>query len=190
MSAARSFVFVTGNANKLKEVKAILSAGTSGIEVTSQALDDLPEIQGTTIEVAKAKCRAAALQIGGPCVTEDTSLAFGALNGLPGPYIKDFMAAVGHEGLNKMLAGFESKAATAICSFAYSSGPGAEPLVFEGRTEGKIVPARGEKVFGWDPIFQPDGFETTYAEMESSEKNKISHRGRAMELLKAHLLSL
>jgi len=47
-----------------------------------------------------------------------------------------------------MLVGFDSKAATAICSFAYSSGPGTEPLVFEGRTEGKIVPARGDKVFG------------------------------------------
>lgn len=61
-----------------------------------------------------------------------------------------------------MLVGFEDKAATAICTFAYSAGPGSEPLIFEGRTEGKIVPARGDKVFGWDPIFQPDGHETTY----------------------------
>jgi inosine triphosphate pyrophosphatase len=66
-------------------------------------------------------------------------------------------------GLNKMLAGFESKAATAICTFAYSAGPGSEPLIFEGRTEGKIVCARGSTNFGWDAIFQPDGFETTYA---------------------------
>jgi inosine triphosphate pyrophosphatase len=62
-----------------------------------------------------------------------------------------------------MLAGFESKAATAICTFAYSAGPGSEPLIFEGRTEGKIVCARGSTNFGWDAIFQPDGFETTYA---------------------------
>lgn len=55
-----------------------------------------------------------------------------------------------------MLAGFPSKRATAICTFAYSAGPGAEPLIFEGRTEGKIVPARGPTHFGWDPVFEPD----------------------------------
>lgn len=59
-------------------------------------------------------------------------------------------------GLNKMLAGFPSKRATAICTFAYSAGPGAEPLIFEGRTEGKIVFARGPTHFGWDPVFEPD----------------------------------
>jgi inosine triphosphate pyrophosphatase len=122
-------VFVTGNANKLKEVKAILAAGDSGIEVTSQAVDGqsvhfpsvprgadyiVPELQGTTQEVAIAKCRAAAekvsllfissrlhahlSQLGTACVTEDTALCFKALNGLPGPYIKDFMANLGHEG--------------------------------------------------------------------------------------------
>lgn len=61
-----------------------------------------------------------------------------------------------------MLVGFPSKKATAICTFAYSAGPGSEPLIFEGRTEGQIVGARGEMKFGWDPIFLPDGFETTY----------------------------
>lgn len=57
-------------------------------------------------------------------------------------------------GLNKMLVGFEDKSATAICTFAYSAGPGSEPILFEGKTEGKIVPARGPKNFGWDPIFE------------------------------------
>jgi len=55
-----------------------------------------------------------------------------------------------------MLAGFPSKRATAICTFAYSAGPGSEPLIFEGRTEGKIVPARGPTNFGWDPVFEPE----------------------------------
>lgn len=53
-----------------------------------------------------------------------------------------------------MLVGFESKEATALCTFAYSSGPGTEPLLFEGRTEGRIVPARGPSNFGWDPVFE------------------------------------
>lgn len=85
------------------------------------------------------------------------------------------MESVGHEGLNNMLAGFPTKAAWALCTFAYSAGPGkinvrsllltsnlmitqgTEPIVFEGRTEGSIVPARGPKVFGWDAVFEPDG---------------------------------
>jgi inosine triphosphate pyrophosphatase len=109
----RSSAFVTGNANKLKEVKAILAAGDSGIEVTSEAVDGelsaasrpqtraeglVPEVQGTTQEVAIAKCKAAAEQLGRACVTEDTALCFEALNGLPGPYIKQFMENLGHDG--------------------------------------------------------------------------------------------
>ena len=84
----------------------------------------VPEIQGTTVEVASAKCRSAAELVGGPCITEDTALCYEALNGLPGPYIKYFMTNIGHDGLNRMLVGFESKKAEALCTFAYSAGPG------------------------------------------------------------------
>lgn len=55
-----------------------------------------------------------------------------------------------------MLVGFPSKKATAICTFAYSAGPGSEPILFEGKTEGVIVPARGPTNFGWDPVFEPE----------------------------------
>lgn len=71
------------------------------------------------------------------------------------------MAEIGHEGLNAMLVGFPTKAAEAVCTFAYSAGPGTEPIIFEGRTEGTIVPARGPKVFGWDAVFQPSGYDLT-----------------------------
>ncbi|TFK28956.1 inosine triphosphate pyrophosphatase [Coprinopsis marcescibilis] len=183
-----NLVFVTGNANKLKEVKAILSAGGQPIEIDSQALD-IPEIQGTTEEVAKDKCRRAAEAIGGPCITEDTALSFRAMNGLPGPYIKHFLGSLGHEGLNRMLAGFEDKGASAICTFAYSAGPGTEPIVFEGRTEGALVPARGPPVFGWDACFEPLGYDLTYAEIPADEKNKISHRYKALDKLRTFLQS-
>ncbi|KAK6910072.1 inosine triphosphate pyrophosphatase [Kwoniella mangroviensis CBS 8507] len=183
-----SFVFVTGNANKLKEVQAILASGASGVSVTSQAVD-VPEIQGTTQEVAIAKVKAAAEKLGTACVTEDTALCFDALNGLPGPYIKDFLGNLGHEGLNNLLKGFNTTRAHALCTFAYSPGPGQEPILFEGRTEGNIVPARGPTHFGWDPIFQPIelGGQKTYAEMDGEEKNKISHRYRALEKLRVYL---
>ncbi|KAJ9103748.1 hypothetical protein QFC21_002208 [Naganishia friedmannii] len=192
MASSKSFVFVTGNANKLREVQQILAVGDSGFQVTNQALD-VPEVQGSTQEVAIAKCKSAAQQLGKACVTEDTALCFDALGGLPGPYIKDFMTKVGHEGLNVMLQGFPTHRAHALCTFAYSpaptpENPSPEPILFEGKTEGEIVPPRGDKVFGWDPIFKPDeGNGLTYAEMDPVEKNQISHRYKALSKLKEYL---
>ncbi|KLO14506.1 Ham1-like protein [Schizopora paradoxa] len=184
-------VFVTGNANKLKEVQLILSKSSGSSQpMTIESRDiDLPEIQGTTQEVAIEKCRRAAEIIGGPCMTEDTALCFKAMKGLPGPYIKHFMKALGHDGLNAMLQGFPSNDAYALCTFAYSAGPGAEPILFEGSTEGRIVPARGPGSFGWDPIFEAENTGKTYAEMTSDEKNAISHRYRALDKLQTYLLS-
>lgn len=59
-------------------------------------------------------------------------------------------------------------------------------MVFVGRTEGTIVPARGPPDFGWDPVFQPDGYDKTYAELDKEIKNKISHRGRSLEKVKEY----
>ncbi|KAF8626731.1 hypothetical protein AX17_006497 [Amanita inopinata Kibby_2008] len=182
----KSLVFVTGNEHKLREVKEILSA--FNIEIEARSLD-VPEIQGTMQEVAIAKCRSAAEIVGEPCITEDTALCYAAMKGLPGPYIKHFMMAIGHEGLNAMLAGFDTKAATAVCTFAYSAGPGTEPVLFEGRTDGTIVPARGPKVFGWDAVFEPLGTGMTYAEMPTELKHTLSHRSKALEKLREYLAS-
>ncbi|KAF7300250.1 Inosine triphosphate pyrophosphatase [Mycena kentingensis (nom. inval.)] len=188
--ASKKLMFVTGNPNKLKEVKAILSQGSNPVEIESQALD-IPEIQGTTQEVAIAKCRRAAELIGGPCLTEDTALCFEAMKGLPGPYIKYFLEALGHPGLNAMLDGFPTRAAWALCTFAYSEGPGFEPILFEGRTDGTVVPARqGTSNFGWDAVFEPSGTGLTYAEMPAEQKNKLSHRYKALEKLREYLNSV
>ncbi|KUI58865.1 Inosine triphosphate pyrophosphatase [Cytospora mali] len=172
-SATHVVNFITGNKNKLGEVKAILEPT---IEVRSEALD-LIEVQGSLEEVTIAKCKSAAEQIGGPVLVEDTCLCFNALNGLPGPYMYD----IGHEGLNNLLAAYEDKSAKAVCTFGFSQGPGHEPILFQGITDGKIVPSRGPTHFGWDSIFEYEGL--TYAEMEKSAKNKISHRGRALDKL-------
>ncbi|CEI97725.1 Putative Inosine triphosphate pyrophosphatase [Rhizopus microsporus] len=85
-----------------------------------------------------------------------------------------------------MLAGFEDKSAVALCTFGYCEGPGHEPIIFEGKTTGKIVPARGPNTFGWDAIFQPDGYDQTYAEMDKEIKNSISHRSKALDELKKY----
>ncbi|XP_021838422.1 inosine triphosphate pyrophosphatase isoform X1 [Spinacia oleracea] len=174
--------FVTGNPKKLEEVKAIL-----GQSIPFQSLKlDLPELQGEPEEISKEKARLAAIQVNGPVLVEDTCLCFNSLKGLPGPYIKWFLQKIGHEGLNNVLMAYEDKSAYALCVFSLALGPSADPITFVGKTMGKIVEARGPNDFGWDPIFQPDGYEQTYAEMPKEEKNKISHRYRALTLVKSH----
>ncbi|MCJ1472857.1 nucleoside triphosphate pyrophosphohydrolase ham1 [Lambiella insularis] len=199
--APRDLRFITGNKNKLLEVQAILG-GT--VNLTSQSLE-LIEIQGTIEDIVTDKCKRAAAAINGPVIVEDTCLCFNALKGLPGPYIKWFFDAIGLEGLNNLLSAYEDKSAQAVCTFAYCEGPGHEPIIFEGRTnvdlllvsakkpalttyrQGKIVPARGPTQFGFDPIFEYEG--TTYAEMDKTEKNKISHRFKALDKLQLWLSS-
>ena len=76
----------------------------------------------------------------------------------------------------------------AQCIFSYCEGPGSEPLTFVGRSEGRIVPARGPTDFGWDPVFEPaESGGLTYAEMDKAAKNAISHRGRALAQLRTWL---
>jgi len=195
-----SLTFVTGNAKKLEEVRAILSAGAETgkvlpFEVVSQKLD-LPELQGEPEDVAREKCLLAVKEVKGPTIVEDTCLCFNALGGLPGVYIKWFLEKLGHEGLNNLLLAYEDKTAYALCTFAYSPGPGQEVLIFDGRTPGKIVPARGPQAFGWDPVFepsvgQPEGGAPlqTYAEMDKAVKNTISHRYRALAKLRDFLMT-
>lgn len=86
-----------------------------------------------------------------------------------------------------MLGCFEDKTAYAQCVVAFCDSAEAEPKVFVGRCEGEIVAPRGENMFGWDPIFQPKGYDQTFAEMDLEEKNKISHRSRALDLVKEFL---
>ena len=200
MYLGRDVVFVTGNENKRAEVEAILGRDTkAGKETTTVHAHklDLPELQGHPVTIVKEKCRLAreALLTDNPraaklpIVVEDTSLCFEALGELPGPYVKWFLDAGGHEGLNNMLAAYDDKTAFAQCTVALSSPDEEEPVVFVGRTYGKIVPARSAgSAFGWDPVFQPDdGDGRTYGEMSKDEKNGISHRYKAFAKLSAYL---
>eukprot|EP00529_Nitzschia_sp_RCC80_P001324 CAMPEP_0113517278 /NCGR_PEP_ID=MMETSP0014_2-20120614/42141_1 /TAXON_ID=2857 /ORGANISM="Nitzschia sp." /LENGTH=93 /DNA_ID=CAMNT_0000414399 /DNA_START=56 /DNA_END=333 /DNA_ORIENTATION=- /assembly_acc=CAM_ASM_000159 len=92
------------NRKILLQARWILNKGGSEVpfEITNKKID-LPELQGDPVEIAKEKCRLASKQVNGPVFTEDTSLCFNALNGLPGPYIKWFLESLGHDGLNRML---------------------------------------------------------------------------------------
>jgi len=179
-----SVTFVTGNAKKLEEVQAILNGR---LNVTNQKID-LPELQGEPLEVARTKCKMAAARVQGPVLTEDTSLCFNALQGLPGVYIKWFLQKLGHEGLNNLLMAYDDKSAYAQCIFCFSEGPDSEVHAFIGKCDGRIVSPRGPKMFGWDPIFEPKESEgETFAEMDPVEKNKISHRFRALKQVLEYL---
>jgi inosine triphosphate pyrophosphatase len=209
--AKKVVTFVTGNAKKLEEVKSILKLASTDeeeeeeeeedneggkkmmmkINLISRSID-LPELQGDPIDIAKEKCLLASREIEGPTLVEDTSLCFNALKGLPGPYVKWFLEKTGLDGLNNMLLAYEDKTAYAQCVFAYCEGgekSAEEVEVFVGRTNGRIVKARGKTEFGWDAVFEPDeqrdvDDKKTYGEMEKEEKNAISHRFRALEKLR------
>lgn len=193
--------FVTGNIKKLEEVQRIMSSmpssrlvtgenHTSRFNITNRKID-LPELQGDPLEIAKEKCSIAAKEIGGAVITEDTSLCFSALHGMPGPYIKWFLERCGHSGLNNMIAFSDDKSAYAQTVVGYCPCPEGKVTLFDGRTQGKIVYPRGPLDFGWDPIFEPDeGGGKTYAEMDKDEKNAISHRSRAFAKLKSFLVDM
>lgn len=189
-----TITFVTGNANKLREVIQILcggdinSAKIGKFSITNQKID-LDEIQGSIEEVTIHKTKQAVEEVKGPVLVEDTCLGFNALNNLPGPYIKWFVKSIGLDGLVKMLVGFEDKSANAITTFGFCEGPGLPVHIFQGITTGTIVNSSGPTDFGWDSIFKPDGFETTYAEMKGEAKNKISQRGKALNKVKQFLES-
>ncbi|XP_039448849.1 inosine triphosphate pyrophosphatase [Culex pipiens pallens] len=182
--ASRPISFVTGNAKKLEEVRAILGAAFPR-EIVAVKLD-LPELQGEVDDICRKKCLEAARNVKGPVLVEDTCLCFNALKGLPGPYIKWFLEKLGPEGLHKLLDGWEDKSAQAVCTFAYAPDEQGEVLLFQGRTEGDIVFPRGSRDFGWDPIFQPKGYDKTYAELPKERKNEISHRFRALDKLREY----
>jgi inosine triphosphate pyrophosphatase len=122
----------------------------------------VPELQGEPEAVAVEKCRLASAALNAACIVEDTSLCYNALKGLPGVYIKWFLDKTGLDGLNNLLAAYPDKSAYAQCVFAFAQSKAHAPIPFVGRCNGTIVPARGPKDFGWDPVFQPDGFDKTY----------------------------
>lgn len=145
---------------------------------------DLPELQEVdTMAIAKDKALLAAQLANGPCLVEDTSLHFHALGGMPGPYIKWFQDRLKSTGLYNILAAYDNKNATAVCTLAFCPSPHADPILFTGECHGKIiapVPGRG---FGWDGIFVPEelvGDDRPFSQLTVEEKNELSHRGRAV----------
>lgn len=169
--------FITGNKNKFEEVKLILP--------DVEQLDiDLPEIQESDAkEIIKAKLLEALNHKDAEFIVEDTSLYLDCLGGLPGPLIKWFMKPVGNEGLFNIAEKLGNNKAEAKTIVGYAKNS-EEIYYFEGSIEGKIVSPKGESGFGWDSIFQPDGYSKSFAEMTQEEKNNLSMRRVALNKLK------
>ena len=173
--------FVSGNKNKLRELSDIFNENFKDIEIKQLDID-LPELQGLPEDIVKGKLKLAlekAKKLEGPVLVEDTSLCFNGYGGLPGAYIKYFLKAIKNEGLYKMACAFKDHTAYAQSIYGLQKNSKSEPHLFIGKTDGEIVPPRGDNNFGWDPCFQPKGYKQTYAEMAEEQKNKISHRGRS-----------
>lgn len=177
-----AFTIVTGNPGKLAEFKRLLP---SGLTFEAVAID-LPEIQSLdSEEIVADKARRAFEIVSKPLIVEDVTAGIDKLNGLPGPFIKFFEQSLGKDALFQ-LAG--ETAATITCTIGYFDGT---TLLFaKGMVHGRVVSARGESGFGFDFVFMPEGQAKTFAEMEHSEKDALSHRALAVKDLLQQLEQL
>ena len=177
-----SIIFATGNKDKLREAEDIL-----GIRVTGTELE-VDEIQSLDpVEVAIKKAKDYYKILGKPLFIEDSTATFKALNKLPGPYLKDFYVSLGNEGLARLLDGkVRSAEVSTVLVFIDEFG---KEHVFIGKLNGSIAKKpRGDKGWGWDPVFIPKGSLKTFGEMGEAEKNKYSMRAKALKLFKKWLL--
>lgn len=175
--------FITGNKGKLTEMQSIIP--------DLKHLDiDLPELQEIDPKkIITAKLHEAFKHHSGQFIVEDTSLYLDCLNGLPGPLIKWFLKTMGNEGVYKIAEKFGNTKATAKTIIGYAKSV-TDIHFFEGDVTGNVVSPRGNNGFGWNPIFQPEGSQKTFAEMELEEKRTYSMREIAAQKLKDFLRSI
>ena len=187
-------VVATHNAGKLAEIRELLAP--YGLEISSAADHGLPEPDetGTTfVENARLKAHAAAQATGLPALSDDSGIQIDALDGAPGVYTadwaetpegRDFVMAMQktHDKLEEIDA--QHPRTARFCCTLVLAWPDGHEEVFPGVMPGRIVwPMRGEQGHGYDPIFQPEGHEQTFGEMDRWAKNRISHRADAFAKL-------
>ena len=188
-----SILAATGNRHKLAELKAIL--GPCGLRVLgAEDVGGIPEVveDGDTFvanAVKKATTVAAARRM--PTCADDSGLEVLALDGRPGVFSARYAGegAGDRANLDKLLGelrGVTDRRARFVCTLAVADASGRLVGTVQGEVQGTLLDApRGDRGFGYDPIFVPDGYSMTFAEMPADEKNRISHRGRALQHLVA-----
>ena len=193
-----TLLVATHNAGKLEEISALLEP--LGIAVTSAKEHGLPEPEevGTSfVENARIKAHAAAQATGLPALSDDSGIEIDALGGAPGVYTadwaetpdgRDFALAMRRTWERIGCSGVEPPFPARFRATLVLAWPDGHDEVFEGKAEGQIVwPMRGDQGHGYDPIFQPEGFDITFGEMDRWEKNRRSHRADAFGKLVAAL---
>jgi XTP/dITP diphosphohydrolase len=181
-------VFATNNLNKLKEVQEMLP---SSIELLSlkdiNCFDEVDETETTLEGNAQLKADYITQKFGFNCFADDTGLEVESLDGKPGVYSARFAGEPSNSenNMQKLLVDLETKTKRkAQFRTAVSLNINEKKFLFEGICTGEILTKKqGEKGFGYDPVFKPEGFNQSFAEMTSEEKNKISHRGIAIRKL-------
>ena len=185
----KELIIASHNQGKIKEFKQLLAP--FGVTVYAADEFNLPDVEetGTTFhENAALKAEALSKLSGKACLADDSGLCVDALDGRPGVYSARYAPNRDFNKAMTMLIDELRNCNTSDWSAHFScvlalKEPGREIQFFEGRVNGKITPDRkGENGFGFDPIFVPDGFQTTFAEMTSEQKAAISHRGNAVSL--------
>ena len=189
-----NIIFATNNHHKLEEVQAVLGEGFRLTTPRELGItEDIPEEQDTLEGNASQKARYLYERTGKNCFADDTGLEVAALGGAPGVRSARY-AGPGHDSQKNMelllsnMAGKTDRRARfrTVISLILDG----EEYLFEGTVEGTILDTpRGEAGFGYDPVFVPEGYDTTFAEMSAEAKNAISHRGRAVARLAAFLAS-
>jgi XTP/dITP diphosphohydrolase len=192
-------VLASSNAGKLAELRDLL--GDAGIDLHAQSefgVEDAEETGLTFVENAILKARHAARATGLPALGDDSGLCVDALDGAPGLYSARYAGTHGDAGANivKLLDALrdvpeDQRAARFVCVLAllrHADDP--QPLIAEGVWEGRILSApRGDGGFGYDPVFFDPERNMGAAELDAALKNRISHRGRALALLRDTLLA-
>jgi XTP/dITP diphosphohydrolase len=186
-------VLATRNAHKVAELNRILAdAGFAGELVGLDAFPDAPEVAetgSTFADNALLKARAIAAHTGLPAVSDDSGLTVNALNGMPGILSARWSGRHGDDRANLelvlgQLADIDNRDAAFVCVAALALPGGSREWTTTGVLPGSLTRApRGVNGFGYDPIFVPDGLETTTAELAPPDKDAISHRGRAFRAI-------
>jgi XTP/dITP diphosphohydrolase len=187
-------VVATHNAGKVIEIGEILDGRFDTVSAGELGLPEPDETEATFMGNAVLKARAAADAAHLPAIADDSGLSVRGLGGAPGVLSarwagepRDFALAMERVRLALAERGSDDRFAWFTCALAVA-WPDGPVLAVEGRVEGELVfPGRGNRGFGYDPIFRPTGLETTFGEMEPAHKHAISHRARAFEKLKAAL---
>ena len=198
-AAGRRVVLATRNAHKLGELRAILADLGVRVELVGVTdFPDVPDVAETELSFAGnalLKAVAVAEATGLPAIADDSGICVDALNGMPGIFSARWAGKHGDDAANLdlLLAQVsdvpdEHRGAQFVCAAALAEPGGARRVVEEGRIEGVLLRERhGEGGFGYDPIFRPDGYDVTTAELTPDEKNRISHRCLAFAALAPHL---